>query len=109
MPGTKTTDESYHHVIVRNIQISANPPPSYTRLKKIRIHAVRIDNDLARVDAKLFQVVAFNFRDDKNTRCGIEVQTLITLQQIKPTHMVPMPAHPNLRTVVLEEKGPPRP
>ena len=71
--------------------------------KPLDVNTIRVDDDLFRTHATRLQVPSLDFRNDKNTRRGVKVQSLVTLQQIETADAVPMPAHPNFRTIVLEK------
>ncbi len=59
---------------------------------------------LSAANSARFEVPPLNFRDHKNTRRGVKVQSLVSFQQIETSDAVPVPSHPNFRTVVFEKQ-----
>ena len=50
------------------------------RPKLLHIHAIRIDDNLVSGDTTRFKIFALHFRDHKNTRRSVKVQTLVSFQ-----------------------------
>src|ERR1043165_2107767 len=71
---------------------------AHTRPKPFHVHTVGIDDDLFRVYPTHFEVAALDFRDDKNTRRRVKVQSLVSLQQIGAARRAPNAAPPRLRS-----------
>src|SRR5829696_7467266 len=104
MPRSKRADKSCDYLIVSNPKLTPRLCATNTRSKALHINAIRIDDDLLRRDAARFEVAALDVRDNKNTRRGVKVQSLVSLQQVEAAHTVPVSAHPDFRAVVLEEQ-----
>src|SRR5262245_21755548 len=104
MPRTKRPHKPGDHFIVFDLKLAPGVYASNTGSKTFRVDPIRINHDLPSVDAAGLEVAALDFRDDKNTRRGVKVQTLVTLQQIEASDAVPMLAHPNFRAVVFEQQ-----
>src|SRR5687768_10882855 len=75
--------------------------------KNFRIDAIRVDYDLFRSDARLLEIHAVHFRDNKNTGRRRQVQTFVPFEQIKIANAIPVTSHPNFRTVIFKKQGPP--
>ncbi len=104
MPWTKRPDKTRHDLIVSNTKLTPSLRPADARSKALHVNAIRIDDDLIRRDAARLEVSSLDVRNDKNTRRSVKVQSLVSLQQIETAHAVPVPAHPNFRTVVFEKQ-----
>src|ERR1043165_2263552 len=101
MPRTKRPDKPGDHLIVFNPKFAAYIRATNAGPKALDINAIRVHDDLLPINTTAFEIAALNFRDDKNTRRSVKVQTLITLQQIETSNPVPMLANPDFRAVVL--------
>src|SRR5215212_5532885 len=104
VPRSKRANKTCDYLIVSNTQLAPHLCAANTRSKALHINAIRIDNDLLRRDTARFQVATLNIRDDKNTRRGVKVQSLVSLQEVETADTVPVPAHPDFRPVVLEKQ-----